>query len=371
MGRAKGFAVGVILVLTMAPSSLAAGGKVSWSDAGSPEADQIEAATVALQDAVDAAGGLGIYKDGTGWVVAKPASGAPQLTAGSLSTFGIPVSVDVKKVDKATVDQVIADLESMHGKVDGDFGFGYDPATGKVILQSSADESAFSAIEKAYPGLIDFHRGEFGLAANWTNDAPPHWGGAWIQGGGWACTSGYTIVDQYGNKYMTTAGHCFEDNTMTNMGQVLRTTNNHPYPYYDVEIVFGHTYAGYVYDTSSTGRKVKNGTNPGVGNMYCVTGRAEGFQCNWTVQRLNETICYTNEPFCYHGLAGMTRPGGAPVQGGDSGGPLWYKYSDFTAGVRGNVSGYFWDVGTFSWYSWVSQYLTVANYESWHALTTP
>jgi hypothetical protein len=45
-------------------------------------------------------------------------------------------------------------------------------------------------------------------------------------------------------------------------------------------------------------------------------------------------MCYGPNGECYHSLAAFNRPGGTPVQGGDSGGPLWLKYADGTAGVR-------------------------------------
>ena len=64
---------------------------------------------------------------------------------------------------------------------------------------------------------------------------------------------------------------------------------------------------------------------------------------------LNQTICYTQgypSGACAHDLAAFNRPG-APIQSGDSGGPLWYKYSSPSrAGIRGVVSGNFWDVFT-------------------------
>ena len=138
------------------------------------------------------------------------------------SNLGIPVRVETQSVDSFTLKQLTADLEALHGKADGDFGFGYEPASGKMVVQSSAPEGDFATLEKAYPGLVTYRPGSWGRAADWTNDAQPHWGGAWLQGGGFNCTSGYAIEDNSGHRYMMTAGHCFADGTSTNMGTARR-----------------------------------------------------------------------------------------------------------------------------------------------------
>ena len=69
-----------------------------------------------------------------------------------------------------------------------------------------------------------------------------------------------------------------------------------------------------------------------------------------------------------HRLAAFNRPSGVPVQPGDSGGPLWLKYSDGTAGVRGVVSGRFWDITTFQYLSYATQYQNVADFYVMHAI---
>ncbi len=259
-------------------------------------------------------------------------------------------------------------LEKLHGRVEGSFGFGFDVALRKMVVQSEAPESDFAALEKAYPGLISYRPGKWGETASWSNDGQPHWGGAWLQGGGWACTSGYPIEDYSGHRYMLTAGHCFTNGTSTNMGTAVRPSTGDPWPYYDAELIKSHTYAGYVYVTGTGGDRVKNAANPGVGYHYCTTGRSSGFKCGWTIQNVNKTICFNNQPSCFHGLAGFTKSDGSIIQEGDSGGPLYVTYSDYTVGVRGTITGYFWDVLSFSYWSYATMYQPVADFYAMHAV---
>ncbi len=368
MRSTKAVLIGFIGALTMAPSAVGVGPPAIPDASGSAAADRAEAASVALQAVVDAQGGLGVFRDASGWVVARPSSGAEGLTAGRLSALGLPVRLEQRATGKAPVDRLGADLEALHGTARDAFAFGYDPASGVMLVRSAAPAGLFASLQRRYPGLIDVHIGVLERTADWANDVEPHWGGAWVQTN-IGCTSAFAVEDGKHRRFMVTAGHCFPDGASTTMGRVVRPSDGGPWPFYDAELIAGQRYAGLVYATPTTGRPVKNGTNPGVGNQYCTTARTSGFQCDWTIHRLNETICYPDQPSCFHGLAGMTRPSGVPVQSGDSGGPVWYRYGDGTAGVRGVISGRFWDVGTFSWYSWATQYQPIASAWNMHAVT--
>jgi hypothetical protein len=246
------------------------------------------------------------------------------------------------------------------------YGFYFDPESGLVVIQSEAPEASFSAIARDFPGKTAYRPGHFENTADWTNDTAPHWGGAYLQSSTKNCTSGFSLALQggVGTKYMVTAGHCFANGTSTNMGTAYRESQ--AYPYWDFELIGDHTYGGYIYVDSSTGWPVKNATNPGIGNQYCTTGRSIGFRCNWTLRSLNVTICYTQDypsGACAHNLAGFNAPNQV-VQLGDSGGPLWYRYgSEYKAGVRGVVSGRFWDIYTMNWMSYATQYKSI---EAWY-----
>lgn len=367
MLRFRSLALAVAVVLSIASGAVAASTPPLHLGSTAVAMDPIESAILNLQAISDSSGGLGIYRDSTGWVLAQPVDAAAALSASALGTLGIPVRVVQQAVQPADLASAATALEGLRTKAGGAFGFGYEPEEGRLVVQSEAPESAFAAIESAYPGLIEFRPGKWALAS-WSNDGPPHWGGAWLQGGGWLCTSGYSMADNSGHKYMLTAGHCFPNGTSTNMGTAVRPSSGDPWPYWDAELISGETYAGYVYVNGTGGDPVKNAANPGVGYHYCTVGRASGFKCGWTVRVVNKTMCFPDQSSCFHNLAGFTNTDGSNVHEGDSGGPLYARYSDYTVGVRGTVSGYFFDIGSLSYWSYATMYQPVADYYVMHAL---
>jgi hypothetical protein len=352
-------------------TALSLGSAATVTIAAAPTGEAREEAALQLEQRAQAAGALGIYFDAATdqYVVALPPSAKGFLSPGDVADLGLPVAVQTRPIERKTVSALLDELEGMKSMVGGDYGFGFDPKSGRVIVQAEADEKAFAQVERQFPDTVDFHRGEWHLTADWSNDQEAHWGGAWLQGGGWACTSGFPIEDYSGHSYMVTAGHCFTNGTSTNMGTVLRESA--AYPYYDFEVVYGHRYQGKVYDTPYTGKAIANGKNPAVGTKYCTTGRNSGFQCSWTMQRLHQTICYSNMSTCFHNLAGFNSPTFDHVLGGDSGGPIYYAKADYTVGVRGVISGYFWDIYTLAYMSYAQPYGDIANYYVMHAMTYP
>lgn len=67
-------------------------------------------------------------------------------------------------------------------------------------------------------------------------------------------------------------------------------------------------------------------------------------------------------------MAGFTKADGSVVQGGDSGGPLYALYSDYKVGVRGTITGHFFDIGSLSYWSYATMYQPIANFYVMHAL---
>jgi hypothetical protein len=161
---------------------------------------------------------------------------------------------------------------------------------------------------------------------------------------------------------MITAGHCFPNGATTTIGQAIRSSAI--YPYYDIEQISGKSYAGKIYDSSSTSLNVMSSGNPTIGGTYCTSGRTTGVYCNWKLRSLGVTICYTDPPqICAHSLAGFDDPAlGKHVQHGDSGGPLWLYWNNTTGvGIRGVVSGYFFDVYSGRYVSYATQYNRIAT----------
>ena len=354
--------VGIAMLGLLAPTNTYAAkpDPTKESTAATREADGVK-----LRGTAEADGALGMYVDeATGeYVVVVPANGASRLAASNSSSLSIPVRVETRDIDAATIDQISLALEAVALKVNGQaFGFGFDPESGKFVVQSEAPESAFADVEKAFPGRIVFREARFEKTSI-DNDGQPHWGGAKVAvSGGNACSSGFAMkFNATGKRYMITAGHCFTNGQSTNMGIAVREAE--AYPYWDFEFIKNHTVAGYVYDAANHGRPVSNASNPTVGSTYCTTGVTSRVQCDWSLKKLNQTICWVPgfpDFSCQHNLASFRRPSGLPVQGGDSGGPLWFKYAS-TAGIRGIVSLKSYDAIE-GWNSYATQYATIADY---------
>lgn len=367
MRTTRPLALALVAFVSLTTTALAAKPSPPPAIGGASAADEVEAATVKLQDFVEAQGGLGIHWAKNEWVVARPSVGGESLTAERLDTFGIPVAVETMSTDKATVDHLSADLETLHGKVNGDFGFGFDSESGRVIVSGSVPEVAFQAIENTYPGLLEYR------AATWQttdarNDSPPYFGGAWLQSSITDCTAGYSITNNAGNRYMVTAGHCFPNGAATNMGTAIRPSQGDPWPYWDWEIIGGRSYSATIYDSVTTSRRVKNASNPGANSVYCTDGRRSGFRCDGKVKNIDQTLCIDGMPDCWHNLAEFTWPDGRVVVPGDSGGTFWYKYSDGSAGIRGTISAnscsLIWGCRSFA-----TQYQKPADFMAMYAMT--
>jgi hypothetical protein len=162
---------------------------------------------------------------------------------------------------------------------------------------------------------------------------------------------------------MITAGHCYAHDAVTNMGTVVRVSGH--WPEYDLEYIKGSAYTAGIWDSPNETRPVTSASNPAIGQNYCTTGRSTGFVCTWIVRSLNVTICYpSGYPGCAHGLAGFLPPTDQGTQyllNGDSGGPLWFKHANGGAGIRGVISGTFFDVATFRVYSYATMYNKVVT----------
>ncbi|MFJ7063270.1 hypothetical protein ACK8N7_01335 [Streptomyces griseobrunneus] len=178
------------------------------------------------------------------------------------------------------------------------------------------------------------------------DDTPSFIGGGGIKSGGRLCSSGYTVRNSAGTKFMVTAGHCYadgasvttEDNNRaygTVSQRRLPSVTGHPA---DMELIGGQAYSGGMFTggvTSSTYTEVAGAAAGTVGSGYCHSGRTSGEQCGHSVIAVNGQVC--TESGCSTPVLVFTG-GTIPLQG-DSGGTL---YTDATPGrsitVRGHVT---------------------------------
>lgn len=327
-------------------------------------ADTIEAEGSELEQVALAKGALGYYWDDASstYVVVVPAKDESTFTLADASTFATAVRVESRDMTRSTISIIGKDLEGLRPSIVGrGYAYYFDAQSGRVILQSEAPITAFSSVMQRFPGVIEYHSGKFALT-NWSNDAEPYDGGAWVNGNQ-LCTSGFPAKNSAGTRFMITAGHCFTDGNATSMGTAVRLSGQ--WPTYDLEYIKDRTYSDGIYDSATTDRPVTTASNPSIGQNYCTTGRTTGFVCTWIVRSLNVTICYpSGYPGCAHGLAGFLPPTDQGTQfllGGDSGGPLWYKHSNGGAGIRGVNSGTFFDIATGRVYSYATEYNFVSS----------
>lgn len=357
--RSLSLALVVAVSLALPVGTLAGSSGASTSDTSTREAR-----AVALQEMAHAEGALGVFFDETArrFVVVVPEAGST-FTLTDASWRGLPVRIEKRGIDQATIDRIESLLEGLKPTVGGSYGFGFDPKSGTVTLTADAPEADFAAVEAQFPGKISYRPGWF-QETSWDNDTAPYSGGAFLDGQK-LCTSGFSIDFNSGGRAMVTAGHCNDNGLSTNMGTAVREAA--AYPYWDFELISGRTYRGFIYDTGSTTRPVINAWNPSVGSSYCTTGRTSGFRCGWTLRKLDQTICYYDINICVHNLAEFYNSNGDVVQPGDSGGPLWYNSSSpFGAGIRGVISGRSWDLFQ-GWSSYATEYQVIANYYVGHA----
>lgn len=333
-----------------------------------------EQAAAQLEALAEADGALGMYLDGTTneYVVVLSASAQQKFRAADARGLDLSVRVETLDIDRDTIDRIDAALLAARPSIaPHSYSFAFNPETGLVDVASDAPQSAFTAIDRAFPGRLSYSWAKFeSTTGNWTADSAPHWGGAYLQSSTATCTSGWTIKNAGSStRYMVTAGHCFANGTSTNMGTVLRESA--AYPAIDVELVRGKTYAGYIYADSATGeRRVNDGNDPVIGSSYCITGRSSGFKCSWVAQQKGVKVCFSDRPGCTFDLIATKRSGSnTPFQPGDSGGPYFIKGGNLTVGVRGIMSGRSADIFG-NWTSYVQGYKAISNYYVMQVVTS-
>jgi hypothetical protein len=364
--------IGLVAIVLIAAFVVPPGSQPSvkaGQDAVSVEEESLESAGIALQELADTSGALGSYWDQKTqafvYVVSSSDASVPPL---GLAANGFATRVETRDISRADIGSISDALLGLRAKLSKyAYGFGFDIRSGQIFVQSEAPKGEFSSLIDSYPGMISFRSGEWSLAS-WSNDSAPFKGGAW-ENGSHSCTAGFTVTQSSVRK-MAIAGHCILANESTNMGT---GQTGAWYPDYDIALIRGSTYATGIWDSASTTRVVHDATNTTIGSKYCTTGRTSGFRCSWEVISRGVTICYTQgypSGACAHGLVGFVRDDRQPIEPGDSGGPLWKKYADGTAGVRGVISGYFFDY-FYGFVSYATEYLVIHNQVGVTAATCP
>jgi len=277
---------------------------------------------------------------------------------------------DLVKVEQTTVsaaalqdawlkvsDQAPALLKGLGGFVQE-----VDPSTQQVLVSVDRDKVSpelAAAIENISPGLVHVALGgETSRAIRTVADSTPHWGGSYIYSvvdEGYYCTSGFSVIKNSNNAdAAVTAGHCSQPTPGLNNGQTFRsgipsgTTyfygdmwGNTNFPAFDMARLEGSTYAATIRtDGGNDGqlvRTVRGASNPVIGDLVCQSGVTSYAQCNLLVGALNAQLCDASG--CTYGLFSARRDTDVIVRGGDSGAPVYLRFSGAEAGIRGMVIG--------------------------------
>jgi hypothetical protein len=162
-------------------------------------------------------------------------------------------------------------------------------------------------------------------------------GGAPIYGGGYQCSAGFNVQRQ-GKYYFLTAGHCgkrtttwFDDEYETTL---IGTLQNASFPGNDYALVSyraGAKPGGSVNLYNGKSQDIVKAANPGIGQYVYRSGGTSGLHSG-RVTGLNATVNYPEGR-----VAGLIQTS-VCVEGGDSGGPLFFRTIAFglTSGGTGD-----------------------------------
>jgi hypothetical protein len=295
----------------------------------------------------DSAGALGYYTDpATGdFVVSIASSQAGGFALPSTVGLGRAVRVSANGLDPATSNAIsdqLLGLWSTPAFKGVTYVFGYDAASGKVLVKTSGDPAAVLAALGDQAMNVTVSHAEMRRLSR-SADYSPFWGGAQTKFTGWSndpydCTTGFTVHLPTGNA-LVTAGHCgypgvgttaYSPGSGAVQGSIaFRAT----FPTYDMEIINGKSYGAEIYKDNTTGVFVNGATDPVLNNgIYCYSGARTGTQCHQLVFNLDMKYCDTDG--CTLHVMGFSY-GDGNSNCGDSGAPFYLPGT--TVGIRGMV----------------------------------
>jgi hypothetical protein len=221
------------------------------------------------------------------------------------------------------------------------FGTYLDPASGKVVVETDAPAEVLTSLVGTDATSVVVRRAAVSDSYHRRADVPSFWGGAGVTASHnvpW-CSTGFSVKNGAGTRFMVTAGHCFTNGTSVYAetgGAPMGTVSGNGLPSQDMELIGGRSYGSSIYVggvTSSTGNPVVAAADPVVGfNQYCHSGRTTGENCGHTATSVNAQVCTSSG--CKAPVIAFT--GGALPQGGDSGSPFYAK-SGSNVHIRGII----------------------------------
>jgi hypothetical protein len=322
------------------PSERAAQGAVAPDAAAAARASRIAKKSSALGSYYDAASGEQV-------VVAGAGSSLSESVVDRV--VGAPARLERRRISKSTVDAIkdeVAEREFSPSAEKYSYASYLDLETGKVVLKTDAPESVTDPLTEEFPGAIVRRDEAVRDMFDRRNDVPAFWGGSSIKSGGGVCTSGFTVQKPWGERFLTTAAHCFAvgASVLTTDGNRLVGTVKERGPLNsfwfwdnrDMELIGGQSYAGRIFvggTTSSASKQVVGAGDPVPGFPgYCTSGQTSGERCGLTVQSTEAIVC--TQTGCKWPVISYT---GGPSQPGDSGAPMYIPGATGQVFARGTV----------------------------------
>src|SRR3954447_3686369 len=311
------------------------------SRAGAPDAAAVRATKFAR-----AHGALGAYYDAArkrSVVVTDARSGVTEAAVDR--AVGASARVERRAITKTTVDAIqdpVAKRSFSAAAPKYNYASWLGLKTGRVVLKTNAPASVTAPLQQQFSGLIDKQADTVRDTFDRRNDVPGFWGGSSISDGSSVCSSGFVVQKSTGQRFLTTAGHCFavgQNVTTTDGGRSVGSVTQRgpflPWPLqsFDMELIGGQSYGSSIFvggTSSATGKHVNGAGDPVVGfTNYCRSGQTSGEQCGETVTSVNAQVC--TQTGCKSPVISYTGPVSQP---GDSGAPF-YVYGGTDVHIRG------------------------------------
>src|SRR4051812_787659 len=228
--------------------------------AGSANSVAPDAAAARATKFAAAHGALGAYYDAARKQAVVVTSASSSLTTAAVDrAIGAKARVERRGIAKATVDAIQASVAKRSWSPAApkyNYASYLDLKTGRVVLKTNAPASVTAPLKQQYAGLIDQRNETVRDTFDRRNDVPGFWGGSSISDGSFVCSSGFVVQKPTGQRFLTTAGHCFsvgQNVTTTDGGRSVGTVTQRgpflPWPFqsFDMELIGGQAYGSSIF----------------------------------------------------------------------------------------------------------------------------
>lgn len=328
----------VSIMLCALALTLAGLGPPAVAGQGSSRSTLTEAYLQQVADAAEAAGSLGYYYDRAAneFVIVLTDTAAPRALP-----LDVRYRFEFQSITREVVEVTegrIRNAATQELREGESLGFYFDVRLGRVVIDSVLPPERFDTLVADLGDRVLYRQNSAGGREGRFNDAPSFWGGAAIDGPVYGCSTGFTVENGGGERFMMTAGHCalsgqhFYTPAGTHVGYAY-FRKYPPNAIKDMELVRGEVYGAHIYDGPypdvDSASPVNGAGNPVIGyDDYCVSGRTTYAHCSHELISNEANLCYAEG--CLDHLSAYSGATFNRTEKGDSGAP-WY--------IRGSSSG--------------------------------